>query len=114
MPEIRGIHLDWGSASRASVGSTSDGEYGVGAVNCLAAAYGIGHHESMQSKKDTRDNQRQQDDLFAAMEGSRVVAGTTAGDLRVWSVKDIYSALELTKGRDTPDGFSNGNASGFM
>jgi WD40 repeat protein len=115
-PEVRGIHLDWGSASRASAGSSSDGVYGVGAVSCLAASYGNGHHVATQSKKDTADGENYNDIVLASMEGSRVVAGTTAGDLRVWSVKDVYSAvLELKKGEvddmEVKSMFGGGNSS---
>jgi hypothetical protein len=98
--DVRGIHLDWGSSgSRYSVGSTItslDGEYGVGSVSCLASTRS-GHNsyqftESTHSKKDTKDDLTD-DDLLASMEGCRVVAGTTCGDLRVWSVRDVLSAL---------------------
>lgn len=100
-PEVRGIHLDWGSASRAGAGSSSDGVYGVGAVSCLAASYGSGQHIAMQSQKDTADEESESGMILASMEGSRVVAGTTAGDLRVWSVKDVFSAvLDLKKDND--------------
>jgi WD40 repeat protein len=96
-PKVRGIHLDWGSASRARTGSTSDGEYGVGAVSCLAAAYGDSSHDSNPSStKDTRDA-IDEIDIAESMEGSRIIAGTTAGDLRVWSVKDIYSSISMAK-----------------
>jgi len=96
-PKVRGIHLDWGSASRARTGSTSDGEYGVGAVSCLAAAYGDSSHDSNPSStKDTRDA-TDEIDIAESMEGSRIIAGTTAGDLRVWSVKDIYSSILMAK-----------------
>jgi WD40 repeat protein len=96
-PKVRGIHLDWGSASRARTGSTSDGEYGVGAVSCLAAAYGDSSHDSNPSStKDTRDA-TDEIDIAESMEGSRIIAGTTAGDLRVWSVKDIYSSISMAK-----------------
>jgi WD40 repeat protein len=99
---IRGIHLDWGSASRASASSSSDGEYGVGAVTCLAAAYGSGHYAAV--KPSQNGGPISEDELLASMEGSRVVAGTTAGDLRVWSVKDIYSAVALSTGHDADSG----------
>ena len=99
---IRGIHLDWGSASRASAGSSSDGEYGVGAVSCLAAAYGSGHYAAV--KPSQNGGRMSEDELLSSMEGSRVVAGTTAGDLRVWSVKDIYSAVALSSGYDADSG----------
>jgi WD40 repeat protein len=97
-PEVRGIHLDWGSASRAGAGSSSDGEYGVGAVSCIAAAHGSGHHASTYTKKDSGDTFHS--NMLASTEGSRVIAGTTAGDLRVWSVKDIYSAVLMAKEGD--------------
>jgi WD40 repeat protein len=96
-PKVRGIHLDWGSASRARTGFTSDGEYGVGAVSCLAAAYGDTPHDQNPSHvKDTMD-ETEEIDMVESMEGSRIIAGTTAGDLRVWSVKDIYSSILMTK-----------------
>ena len=100
--DIRGVHLDWGSSgSRYAVGSSAaslDGEYGVGAVSCLAATRAA--NQSYQSimmsqkspKKDTVDS-LDDEDVLKAMEGARVVAGTTCGDLRVWSVKDVLSAV---------------------
>ena len=100
--DVRGVHLDWGSSgSRYAVGSSAtslDGEYGVGAVSCLAATRAA--NQSYQSimmsqrslKKDTVDS-LDEEDVLNAMEGARVVAGTTCGDLRVWSVKDVLSAV---------------------
>jgi WD40 repeat protein len=96
-PEVRGIHLDWGSASRAGTGSSSDGEYGVGAVSCLAAAFGGSHYSPNYSPRKDVSEECDEKDLANAMEGSRIVAGTTAGDLRVWSVKDICSAITMTR-----------------
>ena len=109
--KVKGIHLDWGSASRARTGSTSDGEYGVGAVSCLAAAYGeTSHDPNPPSMKDTRDMNNKVD-IAESMEGSRIIAGTTAGDLRVWSVKDIYSSISLTNNDEEIR--NNHNASRF-
>ena len=100
--DVRGVHLDWGSSgSRYAVGSSAaslDGEYGVGAVSCLAATRAA--NQSYQSimlsqkspKKDTVDVP-DDEDIVASMDGARVVAGTTCGDLRVWSVKDVLSAV---------------------
>jgi WD40 repeat protein len=99
-PKVRGVHLDWGSASRAGTGTSSDGEYGVGAVSCLAAAYGGGHHShNIATTKDV-GGRSDESDFLDSMEGSRIVAGTTAGDLRVWSVKDIYSAILAAKNKE--------------
>mmetsp|Transcript_36581 Transcript_36581/g.40846 ORF Transcript_36581/g.40846 Transcript_36581/m.40846 type:complete len:2363 (-) Transcript_36581:201-7289(-) len=97
LSEVRGIHLDWGSSSRPRTRSSSDGEYGVGAVSCLAAAYGdTSHILNSSSTKNTEDTYGEPD-IIDSMEGSRIIAGTTAGDLRVWSVKDIYSSILMTK-----------------
>jgi WD40 repeat protein len=98
---VRGVHLDWGSSgSRYAVGSAStsmDGEYGVGAVSCLAAtrAANQSYHALMSPRSPEKDVVGALDDeeLLDAMEGCRVVAGTTCGDLRVWSVKDVLSAV---------------------
>jgi len=100
--EVRGIHLDWGSASRGGTGVSSDGEYGVGAVSCLAATYGGGQQvHYISATKDTGGN-CDDFDVMDSMEGSRIVAGTTAGDLRVWSVKDVCTAIMMTK-KEEPD-----------
>jgi WD40 repeat protein len=97
---VRGVHLDWGSSgSRYTVGSASttmDGEYGVGAVTCLAATHSnLGGHGPKHSftSKDVLDKPPADEEILTAMEGCRVVAGTTCGDLRVWSVKDVLSAV---------------------
>jgi WD40 repeat protein len=95
---VRGVHLDWGSASRAGVGSSSDGEYGVGAVSCLAATVGGGQHALASVCDDSPD------EMTKHMDGSRIVAGTTAGDLRVWSLKDVYSSLLALKEGNDADG----------
>jgi hypothetical protein len=43
---------------------------------------------------------RDDEDLLSAMEGTRVVANN-CGDLRVWSVKDVFAAVFYTNGRRT-------------
>jgi hypothetical protein len=100
---ICGVHLDWGSSgSRYNVGAASnalDGEYGVGAVTCLASTCGSNPmYNSLATKIDSPKKKDVSDwiteeDILDAMEGRRVVAGTTCGDLRVWSIKDVFSAV---------------------
>lgn len=95
--DVRGIYLDWGSSgSRYSVGSQAtslDGEYGVGAVTCLAATHSVlGASPDKPTTKDVLDP-FEEEMILEAMEGCRLVAGTTCGDLRVWSIKDVYSAV---------------------
>lgn len=58
----------------------------LGAVSCVAAAFGGGQNSNPdvfggQGDADSDDFS----EMIRCMEGSRVVAGTTAGDLRVWS-----------------------------
>jgi WD40 repeat protein len=110
---VRGVRLDWGSSgSRTTVvgsGSSSmDGEYGVGAVSCLAAAKGAGYRNTTLSGGASSYNKDvggtpDVNDILQAMEGCRVVAGTTGGDLRVWSVKEVYAATALAKKGDPDD-----------
>ena len=53
------------------------------------------------SSKDVVDV-LEDEEILEAMEGCRVVAGTTCGDLRVWSVKDVFSAVFFaSRGGDT-------------
>ena len=102
---VCGARLDWGSSgSRSTVvgAGSSDGEYGVGAVSCLAAAKGAGYRSAGlnitgTSFKDVVGSKPDDDDILTTMEGCRVIAGTTGGDLRVWSVKDVYAATVLAK-----------------
>ena len=99
---VKGIHLDWGSAgsrySAQSPSTATDGSYGVGAVSILAATQPANQsYDALQmkpgpSRKSVTD-QLDEEELLNAMEGCRVVAGTTCGDLRVWSVKDVLSAV---------------------
>lgn len=134
---IRGFHLDWGSSgsrytsgvssasalsasksnsAASSISSSLDGEYGVGAVSCLAATDGGSQYHHSQSSlfsasppsKDVLDTNfascMSDDDLLASMEGCRVVAGTTCGDLRVWSIKDVFAAIFYSSTGESPEG----------
>ena len=113
---VSGLHLDWGSSgSRYAVGASAgaiDGEYGVGAVSCLAATRGS--QQSYQTiganTATTKDATGPVDDedLLRAVDGCRVVAGTTCGDLRVWSVKDVLSAVFYSKGNQSSSAASFG------
>ena len=98
---VRGVRLDWGGS-----GSSGSGGYGVGAVSVLSAAKGAGYrHSNLQSgssghhRTGTKDvvGRPDDDDIAASMDGCRVVAGTTGGDLRVWSVRDVYKATTTAR-----------------
>jgi DENN (AEX-3) domain/WD domain, G-beta repeat len=109
--QVRGIHLDWGSSgSRYTVASTSnylDGEFGVGAVSCIAATssnFLPGSSDFSRNRKDVQDSSHTlaEEELLDALDGCRVVAGTTCGDLRVWTLKDVYSAVFFSNGGQAP------------
>jgi len=107
---VRGVRLEWGTSSGRLGSSTPsmDGEYGVGAVSCLAAAQGPGfRHGNAPDLSEQAD----EDEVMAAMEGCRVIAGTTGGDLRVWSVKEVYAATALASGQSDSGGVENVSAS---
>ena len=104
---VRGLHLDWGSSGSRT--SAADGEYGVGAVSCLAAATGaVGHHQhgDRTQASSTKDVLGLMDDvdMIREMGDSRVIAGTTCGDLRIWSVKDVYAAMYAANTGEDPFG----------
>lgn len=98
MSVMKGVHLDWGSSgSRFSASSAStsiDGEYGVGAVSCLATT-SIPGMRSPNGAKD-RLSFLTEDQLLEAVDGCRIIAGTTCGDLRVWVMKDVFSSVFFT------------------
>jgi hypothetical protein len=85
-----------------------DGEFGVGAVTCLTATHGNGQsvgvtatHRNSQSVATTTPKDvcgPADEDILAAMDGCRVVAGTSCGDLRFWTVKDVFSAFIFAQG----------------
>jgi len=66
--------------------------FSAGAVSCIATAFGGGGQQSLPhipwgAEDDDEDAARYRDSLIKYIDGSRVVAGTTAGDLRVWTGK---------------------------
>jgi len=95
---ISGVRLEWDqSFTRASTSSSlNDSDSGVGAVTCLAATRGPGYRQvsTNAAEKESFDDE---DELLIAMEGCRVIAGTTCGELRLWSVKDICANILATK-----------------
>jgi len=106
---ISGVRLEWGSAGStgALIGSKKsamDGDFGVGAVSCLAAARGSGYRAG-HGIEHVDGSVPDEEELLHAMEGCRIIAGTTGGDLRFWSVKDVYEATVLSRSRE--DGGSN-------
>jgi len=115
---VRGIHLDWGSSgsrfAAPSSANATDGAYGVGAVTTLAGTMPANHsYEALQMRPGPStkcvSGPLDEEELLSAMDGCRVVAGTTCGDLRVWSVKDVLSAVFFAnRGNDIG---SIGNAS---
>jgi len=121
-PIVRGVRLEWGSQSphgRSLHELLTKGEgenSGVGAVTCLAAARGIAASGKVNRSKLQINNKTKNDqaELLAKMEGCRVVAGTTNGDLRVWSVKDVYASAVLSSYGEAGQGIDPGASSDHM
>lgn len=94
---VKGLRLDWGGRHTVPSSGVDDGYFGVGAVSCLAASKGPDHH--FQSGDSTlTDNEM----LLSRNSGHHIVAGTTNGDLRVWSLKDVLAA-HIAKSCDPND-----------
>ena len=81
---VPGVRLEW---QRNSYGSTNSTE-NVGAISCLATSKGFNHF-SKRNAFDFNGNS-DSDALLAAVAGCRIIGGTTSGDVRVWSLQDIY------------------------
>lgn len=86
------MRLDWGGRHTVPSGAFDDGYFGVGAVSCLAASKGAhfrsDYYDPSVDWSSIPDDER----LLSQTSGCRVVAGTTNGDLRVWSMKDVLAA----------------------
>lgn len=86
---LNGVQLQWGGKTEADRGT------GSGSITCLAAcrgsAYRFGSSEKASSTKSVND-EPDDSEVASAMEGCRIIGGTTGGGLRVWSLKDIFSA----------------------
>ena len=98
---VGGVMLQWGAKGGA------DRELGSGSISCLAASKGAGFRLGGGPDKSNsqlgQDGCADEDEIISSMEGCRVIAGTTGGGLRVWSLKDIYSASCMSRLRSGPD-----------
>ena len=104
--EIRGVRVECGKDN--------------GAVTCLAATKGAGYKQtavtavvgvSTSPHHTTSAASTDDEEFFAALEGCRVVAGTTGGALRVWSVKDIYASTAVLSSSTNNSGMVADDAS---
>jgi len=85
---VDGIFLQWGTKG------DENRESGSGAISCLAASTGAGYRLGgldRNSKPGQDSSTAIEDDMISSMDGCRVIAGTTRGGIRVWSLKDVCS-----------------------
>lgn len=82
---ISGIRLEW---QRNSHGGTYHSIENVGAISCLATSRGS-NNLSRRNAFDFDANSNS-DAIIAAVEGCRIIGGTTSGDVRMWSLQDIF------------------------
>ena len=84
---VNGLQLQWGTKG------DGDQDTGSGSVSCLAAAKGSGYRfGGPDNAAGIPGSCPDEEDILAAVDGCRVIAGMTGGGLRVWSLKDVYQA----------------------
>jgi hypothetical protein len=83
---LAGARLEWQKHSNGS--SQGNADDNIGAISCLAASKGANYstRPNAFSLDDVSDNEA----IMGAVAGCRVVGGTTGGDIRVWSVQDVF------------------------
>lgn len=102
---INGVKLQWGSQGE------SDKECVIGAVSCLAASKGSGYRAGSGVDSVESLGCADEDEIVSSMDGCRIIAGTTCGGLRIWSLKDIYQASVMSRMGSGTDPSSIGNRS---
>jgi len=97
-PSVGGVQLQWGGK-----GDAHDREAASGSVTCIAASKGSGYRfgADKAASKPSADTCIDEEEIVSSMDGCQVVAGTTGGSLRVWSLKDVYRASCMMN-RDIP------------
>ncbi len=83
---VSGIRLDWQRNDYS--GSLNPIEY-VGAISCLATSKGF--HSLSQKNAFDVDESSDSNALLTAVAGCRIIGGTTTGDVRMWSLQDIFT-----------------------
>mmetsp|Transcript_22117 Transcript_22117/g.39448 ORF Transcript_22117/g.39448 Transcript_22117/m.39448 type:complete len:798 (+) Transcript_22117:530-2923(+) len=99
---VNGVQLQWGSKGEVDRDSCS------GSVTCIAASKGSGYRfgggggADKTSSKSVSDHGSfpDEEDIISSMDGCQVIAGTTGGGLRVWSMRDVYHATCMIQRRE--------------
>ena len=106
---VNGLQLQWGTKG------DGDQDTGSGSVSCLTAAKGSGYRfGGPDNAAKIPGSCSDEEDIIAAVDGCRVIAGMTGGGLRVWSLKDIYQAgCTLRKEYGSDPGHSSGDDFGL-
>ncbi len=101
---VNGLKLQWGTKGDGNE------DIGSGSVSCLVAAKGSGYRFGGPDNTVKKPGSSSDDDeVLAAVDGCRVIAGMTSGGLRVWSLKDIYQAGYMMRNEtESPSHFSSG------
>mmetsp|Transcript_55235 Transcript_55235/g.117413 ORF Transcript_55235/g.117413 Transcript_55235/m.117413 type:complete len:714 (+) Transcript_55235:68-2209(+) len=99
---VNGVQLQWGAKGEV------DRDSCTGSVACIAASKGSGYRlgggggPDKSSSKSVQDHgSLDEDEIISSMEGCQIIAGTTGGGLRVWSLRDIYYASCMIRRRDS-------------
>lgn len=101
---VNGVQLHWGGKG------DTDRDSCPGSVTCLAASKGSGYRfggSEKASSKPAIDGCIDEEEIIASMDGCHVIAGTTGGSLRVWSLKDVYHASCMMRQENGPSNASS-------
>ena len=102
---VNGIQLQWGAKGEVDHDSVS------GSVTCIAAskgsAYRFGGSADKANSKSESGGCSDEEEIISSMEGCQVIAGTTGGSLRVWSLKDVYYACCMNRRENGPSNASS-------
>ncbi|KAL9187155.1 hypothetical protein ACHAXT_010875 [Thalassiosira profunda] len=103
---INGVQLQWGE-SKTGVAAADAGDLtATGSVTCMAASKGrFSGTDKASSKQGDGDGCPDEEEIISSMDGCWVIAGSTGGSLRCWSLQDVYhSSVMIHRRENAPAG----------
>jgi len=108
--KIEGVRLEWGDDTASKYSQHDNGsKLLIGSVNCLISAKGSSPNQTPSVLQD-RSLSKEEEDFLSATKGCRVIAGTSGGNLRVWSLEDVYISYLVGKAKDHLNSVSSSNS----
>ncbi|KAL7552165.1 hypothetical protein ACHAWF_015388 [Thalassiosira exigua] len=97
---VNGAQLHWGGTGDAIKDTGSSGS-----VTCVTASKGSGYRlggssDEASTKPGGGDGCPDEEEIISSMDGCWIIAGTTGGNLRVWSLQDVFAASCMISRRE--------------